>query len=160
GLRTDNTVRPNIANQGDKNIGVDAKYGITNSLTADFTYNTDFAQVEDDQQQVNLTRFNLLYPEKREFFLESSGVYAFGGVGASVGAGGVGPDSDPDDTPIVFFSRRIGLNANRQIPIEVGGRASGKIGDYGIGALTIRADEDAVTRTPATTFTAIRVKRD
>ena len=56
------------------------KYGVTQSLTADFTYNTDFAQVEADEQQVNLTRFSLFFPEKREFFLENQGMFAFGGI--------------------------------------------------------------------------------
>ena len=57
------------------------KYGVTQNLTADFTYNTDFAQVEADEQQVNLTRFSLFFPEKREFFLENQGTFAFGGAG-------------------------------------------------------------------------------
>ena len=61
-------------------VGLDAKYGVTQNLTADFTYNTDFAQVEADEQQVNLTRFSLFFPEKREFFLENQGTFAFGGV--------------------------------------------------------------------------------
>ena len=56
------------------------KYGVTQNLTADFTYNTDFAQVEADEQQVNLTRFSLFFPEKREFFLENQGMFAFGGI--------------------------------------------------------------------------------
>ena len=64
-----------------KDVGVDVKYGVTQNLTADFTYNTDFAQVEADEQQVNLTRFSLFFPEKREFFLENQGMFAFGGVG-------------------------------------------------------------------------------
>ena len=64
------------------------KYGVTQSLTADFTYNTDFAQVEADEQQVNLTRFSLFFPEKREFFLENQGTFAFGGAAAAFGPGG------------------------------------------------------------------------
>ena len=59
------------------------KYGITQNLTTDFTYNTDFAQVEADEQQVNLTRFSLFFPEKREFFLENQGTFAFGGATTS-----------------------------------------------------------------------------
>ena len=58
--------------------GLDVKWGLTPRLTADFTWRTDFSQVEADQEQVNLTRFPLLYPEKREFFIENSGTYAFG----------------------------------------------------------------------------------
>src|SRR5207244_2599500 len=60
-------------------VGFDGKYGLTQSLTTDFTYNTDFAQVEADQQQVNLTRFSLFFPEKRDFFLENQGMFNFGG---------------------------------------------------------------------------------
>ena len=59
------------------------KYGVTQNLTADFTYNTDFAQVEADEQQVNLTRFSLFFPEKREFFLENQGTFGFGGAAAA-----------------------------------------------------------------------------
>src|SRR5688500_11423742 len=81
-------------------VGLDVKYGVTPNLTADFTYNTDFAQVEADEQQINLTRFSLFYPEKREFFLENQGTFAFGG--AAVNAGN-------SDVPILFYSRRIGL---------------------------------------------------
>ena len=70
------------------------KYGVTQNLTADFTYNTDFAQVEADEQQVNLTRFSLFFPEKREFFLENQGMFAFGGA-ASTGGGGGQRRADP-----------------------------------------------------------------
>ena len=72
-----------MSNDVDGDVGVDVKYGLTKSLTLDLTYNTDFAQVEDDIQQVNLTRFNLFFPERREFFLEGQGIFAFGGVGVS-----------------------------------------------------------------------------
>ena len=64
-----------------RDAGFDVKYGLTRSLTADFTYNTDFAQVEVDEQQVNLTRFSLFFPEKRDFFLEGQGIFDFGGGG-------------------------------------------------------------------------------
>ena len=77
-LATDRNASPAITNELDGNAGVDLKYGVTQNLTADFTYNTDFAQVEVDEQQVNLTRFSLFFPEKREFFLESRGTFDFG----------------------------------------------------------------------------------
>ena len=77
---------PRIDNDPDADAGVDVKYGLTQNLTADFTLNTDFAQVEADEQQVNLTRFNLFFPEKREFFLENQGVFAFGGVQGAAAA--------------------------------------------------------------------------
>ena len=73
GLRTDHNARPAFANQGDGDVGIDVKYGLTKSLTLDVTYNTDFAQVEDDVQQVNLTRFNLFFPERRDFFVVGGG---------------------------------------------------------------------------------------
>ena len=68
-------------------VGVDVKYGVTANLTADFTVNTDFAQVEVDEQQVNLTRFSLFFPEKRDFFLEGRGIFDFGRGGAGAGGG-------------------------------------------------------------------------
>ena len=73
---------------GDLEAGFDAKYGVTSSLTWDFTVNTDFSQVEADEQQVNLTRFSLFFPEKRDFFLENAGVYQFGVGGQTAGGGG------------------------------------------------------------------------
>ncbi|MBI4487255.1 MAG: hypothetical protein HY655_14730, partial [Acidobacteria bacterium] len=76
GLRTDRAATPSFVNKGDGDTGLDIKYGLTKSLTLDLTYNTDFAQVEDDLQQVNLTRFNLFFPEKRDFFLEGQGIFA------------------------------------------------------------------------------------
>lgn len=148
----------NLPSQGDKDVGLDVKYGITKSVTADVTYRTDFAQVEDDLQQVNLTRFSLFFPEKREFFLEGSGIFAFGGVGTS--GGSIGPDSDPDDTPIPFFSRRIGLENGQPIPISLGGRITGKGGAYSFGAVAIGSEENGRSHAPATTFTAVRLKRD
>ncbi len=83
GLTTDVNSSPPKRDAGDGDFGVDVKYGITRNLTADFTYNTDFAQVEVDEQQVNLTRFSLFFPEKREFFLENQGTFAFGGLSAA-----------------------------------------------------------------------------
>ena len=76
-LTTDVMASPAITNDLDGDVGLDVKYGVTQSLTADFTYNTDFAQVEADEQQVNLTRFSLFFPEKREFFLENQGMFGF-----------------------------------------------------------------------------------
>ncbi len=88
-LATDANAIPVISNAGDGDFGVDVKYGVTQNLTADFTYNTDFAQVEVDEQQVNLTRFSLFFPEKREFFLEGQGIFDFGrSAGGRGGPGG------------------------------------------------------------------------
>jgi hypothetical protein len=145
GVRTDRSAKPALSNKGDGDIGFDAKYGVTKGLTADFTYNTDFAQVEDDQQQVNLTRFALSFPEKREFFLEGQGTYAFGGGGAN--------------TPVMFFSRRIGLNNGKPVPILAGGRLTGKAGPYTIGMLNIQSGDDQASKSDATNFSILRVKR-
>ena len=130
------------------------KYGITPNLTADFTYNTDFAQVEVDEQQVNLTRFALSFPEKRDFFLEGRGIFEFG---RGVALGGGGGDSV---APTLFYSRRIGLNRGRVIPIDVGGRMSGRVGQFSIGLLDIRTGDEEVSATPVTNFAVVRVKRD
>ena len=87
GCPTDNLRAAPIENDFDRDLGGDVKYGVTANLTADFTVNTDFAQVEIDEQQVNLTRFSLFFPEKRDFFLEGRGVFDFarGGAGAQMG---------------------------------------------------------------------------
>jgi hypothetical protein len=151
---TDRLAAPPVSNAFGHDLGLDAKYGITAGLTADLTVNTDFAQVEIDEQQVNLTRFSLLFPEKREFFLEGRGIFDFGRGGGAVAA----------DTPQLFYSRRIGLNRNRVVPIRAGGRVTGKIGGLTAGALNIEAGDDrgsaSVPATPATNFTVLRVKRD
>ncbi len=116
--------RANTATDAALEFGADAKIGLTPSLTLDLTYNTDFAQVEADDQQVNLTRFNLFFPEKRPFFLENAGVFAFG----------------TPQSADVFFSRRIGLDRNnQQVPIDGGGRLSGKIGRLSVGLLDVQA---------------------
>jgi hypothetical protein len=129
--------------------GLDAKYGLTQSLTLDATYRTDFAQVEVDQQQVNLTRFNLQFPEKRDFFLENAGTFNFGDPGNNNGK-----------NLIPFFSRRIGLSATgTPIPIVGGARVSGKLNhQYELGFLAMKTESDAAT--PSNTYTVARVKRN
>ncbi len=107
-------------------IGADMKYSITPSLTLDLTYNTDFAQAEVDNQQVNLDRFNLFYPEKRSFFLENAGLFSVGSPG----------EID------LFFSRKIGISETGSVvPIKGGGRLSGKVGNTNIGVLSMSTDE-------------------
>jgi hypothetical protein len=155
-IKADRAAQEIFKNEYDGDIGFDAKYGLTQSLTADFTYRTDFAQVEDDDQQVNLTRFNLLFPEKREFFLEGQGMFAFGGASTTPPTG----STAPVNTPVLFFSRRIGLKGNRAIPIEAGGRLTGKAGRYSIGLLDIQTDSSDIAKEPSTNFGAIRIKRD
>ena len=122
--------------------GVDLKYSLTPSLTLDATYRTDFAQVEVDQQQVNLTRFNLFFPEKRDFFLENSGTFNFG-------AG---------NNLVPFFSRRIGLDRQgTPIPIVGGARVSGQAGPYDLGFLVMKTESQ--DQTPSTEYVVGRLKR-
>jgi hypothetical protein len=142
----------NGSNDLTADVGIDAKYGITQNLTADFTVNTDFAQVEADEQQINLTRFSLFFPEKRDFFLENAGLFAFGGAN-SFNAG-------RNDIPLLFYSRRIGLNAGQVVPIDAGARLSGRVGRYTVGVMDIQGGSEAVSGTRATNFSAVRVKRD
>ena len=117
----------------DQKFGGDAKVGLTPSLTLDLTVNTDFAQAEVDAQQVNLTRFSLFFPEKRAFFLENAGTFA-------VGAG---------QSAQIFFSRKIGLTAGREVPIRAGARLTGKVGDFQVGVLNIQTG-DVSERDPLT----------
>ena len=154
-VTTDTTVAAPFHNRTTGDIGGDLKYGLSRSLTADVTINTDFAQIEEDVQQINLTRFNLLFPEKRDFFLEGQGIYAFGGRNLSGRGSG-----DTDDVPVMFFSRQIGLQNGQTIPVIAGGRVTGKAGHYDVAALNIETAEQESARAPATNFTAVRVRRD
>ena len=142
GVSTDNTVTPLLSERRRHGrIGGDVKYGITQNITADLTVNTDFAQVEVDEQQVNLTRFNLFFPEKRDFFLEGLGTFAFAGRASAGLAAGTG------DTPYLFFSRRIGLDQSRVIPLRAGGRVTGKAGKFTFGAINVQTGDDDTART-------------
>ena len=126
------------------NGGLDVKYSLTPGLTLDGTINTDFAQVEVDDVQINLTRFDLFFPEKRPFFLENSGFFEFG---------------TPREVEI-FFSRRIGLDENRQqVPIDAGARMSGKMGKYQVGLLNMQT-RDVEGRAPANNYAVGRVSRE
>ena len=124
-------------------IGVDVKYSVTPSITLDLTYNTDFAQVEVDDQQVNLDRFNLFFPEKRPFFLENAGLFTVGSPG------------EVD----LFFSRRIGIDGNTGsvVPIIGGARLSGKINKTNIGFLNMTTDDVADLGINKNNFTVARV---
>jgi len=153
-LTSDRAATPKILNDLGGNGGLDVKYGVTENLVADVTVRTDFAQVEADEQQVNLTRFSLYFPEKREFFLENRGTFAFGGAGRVGGRGG-----DPD-VPVLFYSREIGLDRGREVPMDVGGRLTGRIGKYSVGLMSIRTGEVPGIGTRSTNFTVARVRRD
>jgi hypothetical protein len=114
--------------------------------------------VEDDDQQVNLTRFSVFFPEKREFFLEGQGIFAFGGVESAPRPGNV--FAAASNTPVLFFSRQIGLFAGRPVPIRLGGRLTGKTGRYSVGLLDIQTSDSAAVSARATHFAVARVKRD
>ena len=165
GISTNLAASPPTRNAGDGNGGLDVKYGVTQNLTADFTVNTDFAQVEVDEQQVNLTRFNLFFPEKREFFLEGRGIFDFARGGFSGGFGGAlrrtgGGFFGGGNAPTIFYSRRIGLQNGTVVPIVGGGRLTGKIGAFDVGALNIQTDDEVLADAEMTNFTVVRLKRD
>ncbi len=145
-LITDHTTTPAIDNDLTRNAGFDFKYGLTRGLIADVTYNTDFAQVEEDVQQVNLTRFNLQFREKRDFFLEGQGLFAFGAPSFNV--------------PALFFSRQIGLSKGQPVPVVAGGRVTGKAGRFSIGALNIHTGDKPSADAVSTNFSVVRLKRD
>ncbi|MGB5256744.1 MAG: DUF5916 domain-containing protein [Woeseiaceae bacterium] len=126
-------------------MGFDIKYSITPSLTLDLTYNTDFAQVEADERQVNLDRFNLFFPEKRPFFLENAGQF-------SVGNG---------EEVEMFFSRRIGIGDDGdRIPVEGGARLSGKLGERTNLGFLYMATESVAGIAPGNQFAVARVSRE
>ena len=161
GVTTAADAGADLTNVGERNAGLDVKLGITQNLTADFTLNTDFAQVEVDEQQVNLTRFSLFFPEKREFFLEGRGIFEF----ARGAAGGRSAGFRDQDTPVLFYSRRIGLQDGQVVPIRAGARVTGKTGAFDIGLLNIQAGDlpagdDPDSGLAATNFTVVRIKRD
>ena len=127
----------------DADFGLDVKFGVTPTLNLDITYNTDFAQVEVDEQIVNLTRFSVRLPEKRPFFLENAGMFAIG-------------SNDVE----LFFSRRIGIDpSGLPVPILGGARLSGKVGAFNLGLLSMQTD-DIPDVTPQNSFTVARVSRE
>lgn len=138
-------------------LGLDLKYRLTSNLTADITINTDFAQVEADQEQFNMTRFSLFFPEKRGFFLEGADIFR------------VGERYRPYEPPstLFFFSRTIGLSEDgREIPVIGGVRITGKTGSYDLGILNVLTDstsyeeDDEQVNIEKTNYSVIRVKRD
>ena len=151
-LTSDRNAVPEVSNALAGDVGIDVKYSVTQNLVAALTVNTNFAQVEADLQQVNLTRFSLFLPEKREFFLENQGLFGFGG-------GGAGPFGS-GDVPVLFYSRRIGLNEGQEVPLQVGGRLTGRIGRFSLGVMSVQTGDEPVTGALATNFSVVRVKRD
>ncbi|MGH7505273.1 MAG: DUF5916 domain-containing protein, partial [Longimicrobiales bacterium] len=134
-------------------IGGDAKWGITPGLTLDLTLNTDFSQVEVDEEQINLTRFPLFFPEQRDFFVENSGSFTFGDVIERNYRMGT---SLRDFT--LFHSRRIGLRDGRPVPIIGGARLTGRAGGWELGVLDIQTDETGAA--PAENFAVLRARRE
>lgn len=125
-------------------IGGDVKFSVTPSITLDMTYNTDFAQVEVDEQQVNLDRFNLFFPEKRPFFLENAGLFSVGSAG------------EVD----LFFSRRIGIGSSGNIvPIIGGARLSGKAKNTNLGILSMFTDDVEAAKIQKNNFTVARINQ-
>jgi len=118
-----------ILSSAPRDVGLDLKYGVTPSLALDVTVNTDFAQVEVDEQQVNLTRFPLFFPEKRDFFLENSSQFTLDGQGN-------GRMAD------LFFTRRIGLSDTGQpIPVLAGARMTGKVAGHNLAVMDLQTDD-------------------
>jgi Domain of unknown function (DUF5916)/Carbohydrate family 9 binding domain-like len=142
----------------DGEAGLDVKYGVTPSLTLDVTVKPDFAQAEADEQQVNLTQFSLFFPEKREFFLENSGMFYFGDIPRESRLGNA-RFSPPEEEMLLFFSRRIGLtDRGEEIPIIAGGRLTGRVGQYGVGAMTIQTQD--IPGRDGDNYTVLRGRRD
>ena len=134
-------------------MGGDFKYSLTPNLTFDATYNTDFAQVEADQESINLTRYSTFFPEKRPFFLEGSNFFEF-----SI------PQATLSKAPplLLFYSRRIGIEQGQMIPIVGGSKITGKVGDYGIGLLHALSGETITSPSeitiPSTSTTSVNLR--
>lgn len=124
-------------------VGADLFYNITANLKASVTVNTDFAETEVDERQINLTRFPITYPEKRDFFLEGGDLFKLQKMAYTV---------------IPFFSRRVGLYAGMQVPINWGVKLTGRIGEYNIGFLDVQTDETAFLESQ--NLMALRVTRN
>ncbi|MFQ5627854.1 MAG: DUF5916 domain-containing protein [bacterium] len=157
GLQRDESVSP-IEREGIFDGGFDLKYALTENLITDVTVNTDFAQVEADQERVNLTRFSLFFPEKREFFLEGAGIFR---IGAASGPGS-GNRGGGDQ---LFYSRRIGLTGGNEVPIIAGSKITGNFAGLEIGLLDVVTDEfDEIddgdtTSVPRTNYGALRMTK-
>ena len=154
GLKTDRMAAPVISNDASVDAGVDVKLGVTESLTADFTVNTDFAQVEADEQQVNLTRFELSFRRSGSSSSRaatSSSSRSAPSPPASAGAA---------TAPTMFFSRRIGLQSGEVVPVRAGGRLFGKVGAFDVGAMNIRTGPGEALDLGSTDFTVLRLRRD
>ncbi len=153
-LRGSGTDLSEDARGNDYDGGLDLKYGITPRMTLDLTYRTDFSQVEVDQEQINLTRFSLFFPERRDFFLENSGTFTFGDVRGMSGDPRTGASLRDFS---LFHSRQIGLSGRSPVPMEVGGRLTGGVGRFELGLLNVQTK--AFDGDPAENFSVVRVRR-
>ena len=133
--------------------GLDMKFSVTPSLTLDLTYKTDFSQVDSDDEKVNLTRFPLFFPEKRDFFLENASLFEFGDISNYLYR--MKPNKYGRSFTM-FHSRRIGLEDGIQIPISGGGRLSGKVGNFDLGLLNMTSESEG--EIPMTLFNVARVR--
>jgi hypothetical protein len=153
---------PSVGRKQDGDGGLDVKWGLTSAATMDLTLRTDFSQVEVDEQQINLTRFSLFFPEKRDFFLENQGAFRVGDQDSSGQTAGVAPGQASATTRrdlLPFFSRRIGLSASGQaIPILGGARLTGRQGDWTFGVIDMETRE--FSGRPGDNFTAFRGARN
>ncbi|MBN4075147.1 MAG: hypothetical protein COA71_00930 [SAR86 cluster bacterium] len=133
-------VEDHVAGSSDNRVdpSLDVFYKFTPNLTGALTLNTDFSATEVDDRQVNLTRFSLFFPEKRDFFLQDSEIFSFGNIGGS--GGGNAPPGAKLRNGIPFYSRRIGLNpvTGQPVDIDVGGKLAGRVGNLSLGALAIQ----------------------
>jgi len=139
-----------------REAGLDVKAGIMGAFTLDLTVNPDFAQVEADVQQVNLTQFSQFFPEKRDFFLENSGLFY---VGDAARNNRISVSPVPDQDLLLFFSRRVGVAADgRAIPIDAGARLTGRVRGLNVGAIAMRTrDIDGV---PGSDYGVVRVRQN
>src|SRR5688572_28181560 len=160
-LRADNPVTPTVdeADTSDDEFepSLDLFYKLTPQLNGSLTFNTDFSATEVDDRQVNLTRFGLFFPEKRDFFLREADIFEFGRIGASDGTGALSNAERQNARP--FFSRRIGLGElGEPVDLNYGGKISGRAGRFEVGALSIRQDENPLAGVDDTTLSVVRAK--
>ena len=130
-----------LKNEWARNAGVDVKYNVTSNLTLDTTINPDFAQAEADDEQVNLSRFSLFFPEKRQFFQERSGIFSFNFIGRAR----------------LFHSRQIGIQDNERVPIIGGARLVGRVGNWDLGFLDMQTARKGDL--PTENFGVLRLRR-
>ncbi len=148
---------PEKSSDTEADAGFDIRYHVTPQLTFDATYNTDFAQIESEEEVVNVTRFNIYLPEKRDFFLENAGLFNFS-MNSSAG------EYVSDDAGFILFnSRTIGIRDGVRTPLHGGAKFAGKVGNLSLGVMNIQSEETKLNDgavEPSTNFTAVRLKQE